>query len=66
MITPPLHHVHAAYHPLMGHLIRRVKQTGPRGQISASPDAESGPWAQTSASPDAEFDLGHNLRLAQR
>jgi hypothetical protein len=56
MITPPLQYAHTACHPLMGHLIRQVKQTGPRAQISASPDIESGPQVQISASPDAESD----------
>jgi hypothetical protein len=64
MITPLILYKHAACHPPMGHLIRRVNQTSPRAQISASPEAEFGPQAQTSASPDAEFGLGHNLRLA--
>jgi hypothetical protein len=38
--------------PTMGHLIQHEKQTGPRAQISAS--------------PDAGLALGRNLRLARR
>ena len=48
--TPAIVHARRLPSP-MGHLIQQVKQTGPRMQISTSPDAESGPQAQSPSRP---------------
>jgi hypothetical protein len=58
MIMYPLQCAHAAFHPPMGHLIRLVKRTGPRTQISASPDADSGLRAILSPCPTLSLASG--------
>jgi hypothetical protein len=65
MIMSPLQYAHTAYHPPMGHLIRQTKQTGPRAQISALPDAVSSPRAQSPPRPMPSPALGRFLRLAR-
>jgi hypothetical protein len=57
-------YTHAACHPPMGHLVRQEKRTGPRAQISGSPDVMAHPQPQISASPDDGLVLGRNLHLA--
>jgi hypothetical protein len=53
----------------MGHLIRQAKQTDPRAQIFASPDAESGlraisPHRPTLSSASGEFFASPELGLS--